>query len=181
MLLALLLLGAPSIDVFVKADLETAGTKGLVVYGTVRRTSSGTAVVLDDGTELPISTDGPPPEFLPLVGKYIHVGGSMANGRLTGWGKPTAASRDLNRLNGKHVELQGVAQDAKGGAVLLVDDHPLYLLKLAAWPEATRGKGVTVKGTLKSMKLIASPERNAKGELSQGAEGNQWVLEDPTY
>ena len=82
---------------------------------------------------------------------------------------------------GKAVELTGVAQNAKAGAVLVVDGSPIYVKNLAAWPDALRGKTVKVKGTLKSMKLIPSPTRGPKGEVGQGAEGEQWVLEDAAY
>lgn len=82
---------------------------------------------------------------------------------------------------GKAVELTGVAENAKGGAVLVVDGAPIYIRALDAWPQALRGTRVKVKGTLKSVKLIPSPTRGPKGELGQGAEGEQWVLEDATY
>lgn len=82
---------------------------------------------------------------------------------------------------GGPVELTGLAEDAKGGAVLVVDGNPIYLRKLASWPQHLRGKTVKVKGRLVKTKLIPSPTKNAKGEISQGAEGEQWVLEDATY
>lgn len=89
-----------------------------------------------------------------------------------------AAAPDAGGL----VELTGLAEDAKGGAVLVVDGvGPIYVRKLAAWPQNLRGKTVKVKGKLTSVKLIPSPTKNAKGEVSQGAEGDQWVLEDATY
>ena len=83
---------------------------------------------------------------------------------------------------GGFVELTGIAEDAKGGAVLVVDGvGPVYLRTLAAWPQNLRGKTVKAKGKLKSVKLIPSPVKGPKGEVSQGAEGDQWVLEDATY
>lgn len=78
-------------------------------------------------------------------------------------------------------ELTGIAENAKAGAVLIVDGAPIYIRTLAAWPQAMRGKTVKVKGRLVETKLIPSPERGPKGEISQGAEGKQWVLEDATY
>ncbi len=165
-------------DVYVKADVAE---KPAALHGTVRRSTAGTSVVLDDGTTLMISNDEPPSEWLPFVGKFVRVTGVIKGDRLTGWATPTAAKRDLTKLNGKKVELPGVAHDAKGGAILLVDDGPIYVRKLDSWPTAMRGKEVVVKGTLKSMKLIPSPERSPTGAISQGAEGDQWVLEDATW
>lgn len=181
MLLALILLGAPPMEIYLKADVGPAAGKAVAIYGTARRTAEGTAVVLDDGTQIAITRDEPPIEWLALIGKFVRVAGTLDGSRLTGFSPPTPATRNLAKLHGKHVELSGVAHDAKGGAILLVDNEPLYLRKLTAWPEALRGKPLVVKGTLKSMKLLPSPERGPKGEISQGAEGSQWVLEDASF
>jgi hypothetical protein len=181
LMVMLLMLGASPMEVFVKADAAAAGDKPITVFGTLRRTSDGTAIVLDDGAAILVTTDDPPREWSALLGKYLRATGVLSGNRLTGWSAPAAAIRNLARLNGKQVELHGTAQNAKGGAILLVDNAPIYLQHVGAWPDAKRGKPAVVKGTLKSMKLIPSPQRSPDGAISQGAEGDQWVLEDPTY
>ena len=181
MLLALLLMGTAPVDVYVKAEAVAAKARPVDAFGTLRRTPQGTAVVLDDGAPLFLTTDEPPSAWAPLVGRFVRVTGVLDGDRLTGSSAPAPATRNLSKLNGKQVELTGVAENAKGGAILLVDDGPIYLRKLDSWPDNLRGKSVVVKGTLKSMKLIPSPERGPDGAISQGAEGSQWVLEDPRY
>ena len=91
------------------------------------------------------------------------------------------SSMDLNKLVGTRVELTGIAENGKGGALLLVGGSHIYLRKLDSWPMGQRGKQVVVKGILKSLKLIPSPVRGPNGEISQGAEGDQWVLDDATF
>jgi len=86
------------------------------------------------------------------------------------------------------VELTGKAENAKGGAVVVVDGTPIYLRARverdtrtqASWPDDLRGTIVVVRGTLTSTKLIPSPVRAADGAVSQGAEGEQWVLDQWT-
>ncbi len=183
MLFALLLMGSLP-DVYLKADAEPASAKArnVTVFATLRRTPDGAAtVVLDDGTVLVVTLAEVPKEWLPLVGKYVRLKSVLKDGRIVGWEQPTAARRNLSKLNGKKVMLEGVAENSKGGAILLIDDEPLYLRKLSSWPDALLGKQVVVKGTLKSIKLVPSPFRAPNGDISQGAEGDQWVLEDPTY
>ena len=80
-------------------------------------------------------------------------------------------------VDGKEVTLEGRAANAKAGAVVIIDGEPIYLPKLPAWPDTTNGKQVIVKGTLKHPRFIPSPVVNAKGEVSQGAEREQWVLD----
>ncbi len=92
-----------------------------------------------------------------------------------------AAPVDLAKLEGKEATLEGVAHDAKGGAILLVDNNPIYLRGIEAWPAAKLKQTVKVKGTLRWMKLLPSPERQKNGAISQGAEGIQWVLLNPSW
>ncbi|MDP2341896.1 MAG: hypothetical protein Q8O67_13140 [Deltaproteobacteria bacterium] len=78
------------------------------------------------------------------------------------------------------VELRGTAENAKGGAVVVVAGQPIYLRNQAGWPDELRGTQVSVKGTLTSTKLLPSPVRAPDGAISQGAEGDQWVLDQWT-
>ena len=76
----------------------------------------------------------------------------------------------------RRVTLQGTAKDAKAGAVLVVaDDRPIYLDGLDSWPKEALGKKVQASGILVTRKYIPDPV-NENGEISQGAEGEQWVL-----
>ena len=54
------------------------------------------------------------------------------------------------------------------------------LIASDGWPDDLRGTIVVVRGTLTSTKLIPSPVRAADGAVSQGAEGEQWVLDQWT-
>lgn len=94
---------------------------------------------------------------------------------------PPAARGTLSHLAGTQVGIEGRAENAKGGAVLLVDGTPVYLENLASWPQNVHGKVVVVTGLLVSKKHLPSPTVSATGEVSQGAEGDQWVVEGATW
>lgn len=81
---------------------------------------------------------------------------------------------------GQHLELTGKAENAKGGAVLVVDESAvIYLEGLDSWPDELHGKEVTVEGTLAYKKMIPDPSPGP--EHSAGAYGKQYVLEDPKW
>ncbi len=199
LLLALAVNGAP-MDVFLAKDVEAAMGKAALIHGTVRRVSmskgphawEGTGVVLDDGTIVYVNYSEPPKGWGELVGKYVRVKGTLAPElpapqqslrapHLIEAAKPEPTARQLQRLAGQQVRLQGRAEDAKGGAVLLLEREPLYLKDVSAWPTEVRGKALEVSGTLQHLKLIPSPTRDASGAISQGAEGSQWVLLKPQW
>lgn len=90
---------------------------------------------------------------------------------------PTDGSGEGGTGEGTRVELEGVARDAKGGAVLVADDgRVVYLEALPSWPEAVEGTRVRASGILARMKYIPSPAVADDGAISQGAEGLQDVL-----
>ena len=79
---------------------------------------------------------------------------------------------------GKTVELNGKAMDSKAGAVLVTDtDDVIYIEGLDYWPDNVSGKDISVTGMLKRKKLIPDPQIDANGTVSQGAQGDQLVLE----
>ncbi|MBD3187951.1 hypothetical protein GF325_14030 [Candidatus Bathyarchaeota archaeon] len=81
---------------------------------------------------------------------------------------------------GQQVRLEGVARDAKGGAVLILDDGtPVYMENLDYWDENTQGQIVIASGTLVRVKYIPDPVVDENGAISQGAEGLQLVLRQP--
>src|SRR4051794_3231693 len=77
--------------------------------------------------------------------------------------------------------VRGVAQNAKGGAIILVNDAPIYVAGLDSWPKNLDGKSVTATGTVQSEKYLPSPRSRPGGLLSQGAEGNQTTIRDVRY
>ena len=79
------------------------------------------------------------------------------------------------------VRISGVAQNAKGGAVLMVNNAPWYLEKLDSWPTEVIGKLVGVSGKLVDKQYLPQGGKNAKGEWMQGGEGTQNVIEAPTW
>ena len=80
---------------------------------------------------------------------------------------------------GKEITLSGLAFDAKGGAVLkLKDGKIVYLRDLAYWSSDLFGKKTSVRGTLQEKKIIPDPVIDEDGAISQGAYGQQYVLEN---
>ena len=77
----------------------------------------------------------------------------------------------------EEVTLRGLAANAKGGAVLVVDGAPIYLERMDEWPPGMAGTEVTVAGRLVQKKVIPDPVVGPDGAISQGAEGTQQVLE----
>lgn len=182
----------------VEAQLE-AGKAPVALGGTVERVSTGkkgalgTAVVLDDGTVVWL-TYGPPPEgWEPLLGKFVHVEGtlqgqspaspqSMMAPHLASLGKPVIVKRELSTLVDQTIRLVGTAENAKGGAVVMVDGTPVFVAKKDAWPDALRTKRVSLGGKLTRSQHLPQATVNAKGEISQGTTGasNDYVLRDAT-
>lgn len=79
-----------------------------------------------------------------------------------------------NDFVGKAVELRGKAENAKGGAVVVVDEVSIYVRGLAAWPDEALGKRVVVHGSLSTMQYLPEATVNTKGEISQGvSQGDQ--------
>lgn len=78
--------------------------------------------------------------------------------------------------------LSGTAGNAKGGAVIEADDgRVVYVIDLDSWPDELLGQRVTATGRLERRKYIPDPVVAADGAISQGAEGDQWVLDDAEW
>ena len=73
----------------------------------------------------------------------------------------------------KKVLLEGVAKDAKGGAVLVTGDGIVYIKGLQSWNDDMLNKKITVEGILKEEQYLRVSTVNEKGEISQGVEGPQ--------
>lgn len=78
--------------------------------------------------------------------------------------------------------IEGKARDAKAGAVVVLDSgEPVYIEGLDGWPSDIEGKRVRATGVLKRKKLIPDPVVDSDGAISQGAEGDQTVLEGASW
>jgi hypothetical protein len=91
---------------------------------------------------------------------------------------PKPATTKLGSSIGKTFTLVGIARDAKGGAVLVTPGGELvYIEDLDYWPSELWGKEISVTGVLQEKKYIPDPLTTPNGAISQGAYGNQYVLE----
>lgn len=200
--LAVLVMGAP---VQVPEVTDAAAVKdrmgvAVVLVGQLERVPMGkggkqwhgTAVVLDDDTVVYVTYGAPPAGWEPLLGARVRVEGtlrpslseheqSLLAPHLRNPGTPKKEARAVSKLIGRHVRLSGLARNAKGGAVLLVGDSPLYLAGMQSWPAEAEGKQVALGGTLVDKQYLPEATRNAKGEVSQGGAGTQLVLESATW
>ena len=201
---SLLLMGAPMPvpDVTNSETVKKSMGERVAVVGQLERVAidkgksewQGTAIVLDDDTIVYVTYGTPPEGWAGLVGARIRVEGllrpslddqsqSLLAPHLREPAKPTKEERSPGKLVGKRVRLSGPARDAKGGAVLLLNDVPVYLAGLESWPLVVRGKQVAVGGTLVDKRYLPEATRNAKGEIAQGTAvgSTQYVLESPTW
>jgi hypothetical protein len=82
-------------------------------------------------------------------------------------------------LLGKEITILGLAADAKAGACLkLKNDTIVYIQGVYSWNSEFRGKKVYATGTLLKKKIIPDPEIDESGAISQGAYGEQLILEN---
>lgn len=76
---------------------------------------------------------------------------------------------------GKIVVIEGVAKDAKAGAVLEMSDKVVYIQGLSAWPAGTVGQRLKLKGELRTTPPPAA-STNPMGLAAQSVVGAQHVL-----
>ncbi|MBE2252792.1 MAG: hypothetical protein IAE78_24890 [Myxococcus sp.] len=181
----------------IKAALEQ-GALPAAITGTLERQALrkgpkaglGTVLVTDDGATVWVSYASPPEGWELMVGKFVRVEGTLAPQssataqslmapHLVKPRAPVEVPRDVLKLIGKHVRLVGVAQNAKGGAVVLVNGSPVYVAGKSEWPEALRGKRVSLGGRLAKESYLPEATVSPRGEVSQGTSGGaQTVLRD---
>lgn len=77
--------------------------------------------------------------------------------------------------------LVGTAENAKGGAVLLVGDTPVYIEGLDEWPDAWLHRRVTATGVRTRKQYLPGAAVDETGAVSQGAVGPQDVLERASW
>ena len=87
-------------------------------------------------------------------------------------------SGEADRARGKLVRFQGIARNAKLGAVVQGEGLVVYCKGMDSWPSDRVGKPVTVSGVLErtdAFKATVGPG----GEIGQGTMGGDYVLESP--
>ncbi len=201
--MTLLVMGAPvqqvpdvttnaAVKQFMGTRVSVVGQLERVPIGKGKSEWQGTALVLDDDTIIYVSYAAPPEGWDALVGSRLRVEGllrpsmseheqSLMAPHLRDPGKPKKEPRAASKSIGSRVRVSGVAEDAKGGAILMIDGSPYYLGGLARWPTEVRGKLVGVGGKLADKQYLPQAFKDSKGMISQGAEGSQNVIESPTW
>ncbi|HME55673.1 MAG TPA: hypothetical protein VKM55_25930 [Candidatus Lokiarchaeia archaeon] len=78
--------------------------------------------------------------------------------------------------------IKGIARNAKAGAVVVpTNGSPIYIEHLESWPDDVLGCEIEAKGTLRAKKIIPDPVVDEEGAISQGAAGEQDVLENAQW
>lgn len=80
---------------------------------------------------------------------------------------------------GRATVIEGSSANALAGAVLVTTGWPVYIKGLPAWNEDTLHKIIIARGQLKKEYHI--PGVTGGAELRQGAEDEQFVLEQATW
>jgi hypothetical protein len=94
----------------------------------------------------------------------------------------TIIDADPWKLVGQQVTLKGTARDAAEGAVVMLKDRtPVYVKGLHSWDDSLDRKTIVVTGTLRVGGGSNEPLVNAKGEYSEGSEGDMLVIEDASW
>lgn len=91
---------------------------------------------------------------------------------------PINSMKNIDQEVGKKVTFRGVAQNAKLGAIILIEDFPIYVSGLAAWKAPFVGKQIEVAGTLVKTGGPAI-QTNEFGGVSAGVSGPIYSLENP--
>lgn len=88
---------------------------------------------------------------------------------------------DMSLMNqvGEEVLLEGIAENGKGGALLILPyGEVVYIRHLDEWEGDLRGTRISVRGIVRYEKYIPDPAISEDGGISQGALGLQYVLDD---
>lgn len=83
-------------------------------------------------------------------------------------------AKQIDGLLGKQVQIEGVAADAKIGAIVLADGFSAYLTGKPGWSDAERGKRVRVIGVLSRTDAFKAEE--TPSGISQGTAGGDLVI-----
>lgn len=148
---------------------------GSTAHGDIGPGPSGRAAQDSDGTSA-----SKPGQAAPPRASEQKLSISQLQERVKERMTPVAVHKaaQLNSLEGRRVLLSGPAEDAKAGAVLLIDGVPVYIDGQDAWPDGQRGQTLRMTGILVVRKHIADPV-DQHGQIAQGAWGKQYVLTHP--
>lgn len=93
--------------------------------------------------------------------------------------------RDWSKDENQQVTVNGTAQNAKAGPLLLVDGaHPILLTGISDWDDETVGKTVEIEAIVhREPAFPATDETDDTNEMMQGTAsgGDQWVLEVKSF
>lgn len=84
-------------------------------------------------------------------------------------------------LIGKEITIIGLAVDAKAGACIQLKNDVVYIKEWDHWEPELLGKKLSVTGTPQKKKFIPDVKIDENGAISQGAEGEQLVLENARW
>lgn len=79
------------------------------------------------------------------------------------------------------ITVKGIAQNAKGGAVVTSKEIPYYIEGMFAWPAELLDQRVKVTGKLLRVDHDADAGTDADGIHIQSMAGEQLVLQDATW
>ncbi len=89
---------------------------------------------------------------------------------------------DLKAHLNHHTTIHGVAENAKGGAIVMTsDDTPIYLGGVAEWDSEVAGESVVVSGTLRRVTAGPTPLTGSNNKHSAGVDSARYLLENPTW
>ncbi|NHJ05381.1 MAG: hypothetical protein EAX90_11190 [Candidatus Heimdallarchaeota archaeon] len=77
----------------------------------------------------------------------------------------------------KLITLKGKAVDSKAGACLKIKDEIVFIEDISSWEDELYGKELLITGILKLKKIIPDVVIEEDGAISQGAPGEQYILE----
>jgi hypothetical protein len=89
------------------------------------------------------------------------------------------AEVDLDKYVNKKVTLEGVAYNAKLGAVVQIGSYVVYIDGVQGWTNNIVGKRISVTGLL--IRKKGTPLINNGGIVKSGIEGSYYVLEKPEW
>jgi hypothetical protein len=192
-----------------RAEIESRMDQRVRVCGVLRvfdhigpaRPMPATQLVLTDGARIIVTYGRPPVQWDRFVDQPICVRArlvkasplhpqSVAGPHLSEWDFPvlqaaeegSMAPVDLSKQLDRRVTLQGVAENAKGGAVLVIPkDNPIYIEGLDSWPDDILGSHLSATGVLRRMQYLPEVRIDPDGAISQGTFGKQYVLVEASW
>jgi len=78
----------------------------------------------------------------------------------------------------KEITMIGIAVNSKAGACIKLEEDIVFIQNKPYWEDKDLNKKAIVTGTLVEKKFIPDVHIDEDGAISQGAEGNQFVLEN---